>query len=189
MTMPKCETEFDFTLLLDGIDSISQDVEDALYEAGCDDATISLRFGRIFLTFSRSAISLKDAIISAINDVKKSKIPASILRVDQCDLVTQAEIARRIERSRELVRLYISGARGPGGFPAPVCNITDGAPLWYWCEVAYWLWENNIIREDELREAQDLAVINSVLELERQRQIAPSLTREVVEALSPLRAE
>lgn len=188
MTTHKCETEFDFTLLLEGIDDISQEVEDALFEAGCDDATISLRYGRIFLTFSRSAVSLKDAIISAINDVKESNIPASVLRVDQCDLVTQAEIARRIERSRELVRLYISGARGPGGFPTPVCNITDGAPLWYWCEVAYWLWQNNIIKEDELRDAQDLAVINSVLELERQRQVSPQLTREVVEALSGLRA-
>jgi len=184
MTMPQCETEFDFTLLLDGIEEITPDVEDALFTAGCDDATISLRFGRMYLTFSRSAVSLKDAIISAIKNVRKSGIDATVLRVDNCDLVTQSEIARRIHRSRQLVNQYIAGGRGPGGFPAPACNITDGAPLWYWCEVAFWLWENNIIKEQDLREAQDLTVINSVLELERQRQVSPELTREIVEALS-----
>jgi hypothetical protein len=184
MTMPKCETEFDFTLLLHGVDKITPDVEDALFSAGCDDSTISLRFGRIYLTFSRSAASLKDAIISAIKNVRESGIDATVLRVDQCDLVTQSEIARRIHRSRQLVNQYISGGRGPGGFPAPACNITDGALLWYWCDVAFWLWENNIIKEEDVREAQDLTVINSVLELERQRQVSPELTKEIMEALS-----
>jgi hypothetical protein len=143
-----------------------------------------LRFGRIYLTFSRSAVSLKDAIISAIKNVRESGIDATVLRVDQCDLVTQSEIARRIHRSRQLVNQFINGGRGPGGFPAPACNITDGAPLWYWCEVAFWLWENNIIKEEDVREAQDLMVINSVLELERQRQLSPELTKEIMEALS-----
>lgn len=185
MTMSQCETEFDFTLLLDGIDKITPEVEDALFTAGCDDATISLRFGRMYLTFSRLAASLKDAIISAIKNVRESGIDTAVLRVDQCDLVNQSEIARRIERSRQLVNQYIRGARGPGGFPAPACNITEGALLWNWYEVALWLWENNIIiKEEDLREAQDLTVINSVLELERQRQVSPDLTKEIMEALS-----
>lgn len=184
MTTPQCETEFDFTLLLDGIDEITSDVEDALFVAGCDDATISLRFGRLYLTFSRSAVSHTQAILGAIKDVRKSGIDATVLRVDQCNLVTQAEIARRIPRSRQLVNQYISGARGPGGFPAPACNITDGVPLWYWCEVAYWLWENNIIKEGDSRDAQELTVINSVLELERQQRVSPELTREIMKALS-----
>lgn len=182
--MFKCDTEFDFTLLLDGVNKITLEIENALYDAGCDDATISLRFGRLYLTFSRSAASLKDAIISAIKNVRESGIDATVLRVDQCDLVTQAEIARRIHRSRQLVGQYVKGGRGPGGFPAPACNITDGVPLWYWCEVAYWLWENNIIKEEDLRDAQDLTVINSVLELERQRRVSPELTKEIMEALS-----
>ncbi len=177
------ELEFEFTLLLDGIDKISPHVEDALFAAGCDDATISLRFGRIYLTFSRASASLKDAIISAIRDVRKSGIGATVLRVDQCDLITQSEIARRIHRSRQLVNQYILGTRGPGGFPAPACNITDRAPLWYWYEVAFWLWENNIIKEDDLRDAQNLTVINRVLELEYQRQLAPDRTQEIMDAL------
>ncbi len=41
ITNQSCEVEYDFTLLLDGIDEITPDIEDALFTAGCDDATIS----------------------------------------------------------------------------------------------------------------------------------------------------
>ena len=182
--MSKRLEEFDFTLLLDGIDSVTTEIENALFNAGCDDGTISRRYGRTYITFSREAESFVSAVISAIKAVWESGIGATVVRIDHCDLVTQSEIARRIGRSRQLVSFYISGARGPSGFPAPACNITEGTPLWYWCEVAYWLHENNIIREEEMREAQNLAVINSLLELQHQRQILPEPTREIMQELS-----
>ncbi len=175
--------QFEFTLVLDGITAVTAKVENALFEAGCDDATISLRQGRVYLTFSRAAATQKDAIISAIQDIHNAAIGAEVLRVDQCDLVTQAEIARRIERSRQLVSQYISGGRGPGGFPAPACKITDTAPLWYWCEVAQWLCANDMISESDLRNAQDITTINSVLEIERQRRIFPESTRMIMESI------
>ncbi|MCH7799622.1 MAG: hypothetical protein IID28_14440 [Planctomycetes bacterium] len=182
---PICNTEYDFTLLLDeGISDVNQSVEDALFEAGCDDATISVRFGRVFLNFSRSAQSFRHAIISAICNVRDAKIGASVFRVDACDLVTQAEIARRMDRTRQLVNLYISGARGPGSFPPPACNIADGQPLWFWCEVAQWLWQNSLIKEEVLQRAQEVTVINNLLEFEYQKQLTPELTRQISEALS-----
>lgn len=183
-TRTACEREHDFALVLTGVTEMTSEAEDALFEAGCDDATISVRFGRVFLTFSRTAPSLKDAVLSAIRDVKKAKIGAGVLRVDVCNLVTQADIARKIGRSRQLVHQYITGARGPGGFPAPACAITDGVPLWSWCEVAYWLWQNDMIKEDALREAQEAATINSVLELEYQRRLDPALTEEIQRSLA-----
>lgn len=179
-----CDMEFDFTLLLDGIHEVSSEVEDSLFAAGCDDATISVRAGRVYLTFSRTAATLKNAILAAIKDVREADIGATVLRVDQCTLITQAEIARRIGRSRQLVHQYITGARGPGGFPPPACHITEDAPLWYWCEVAYWLSEHDIIREEDSREAQDLTVINSALELAWQRRMSPEETKAILEELS-----
>ena len=83
---------------------LTQSVEDALFNAGCDDATLSMQYRLLYLEFSRSAKSLEEAIITAINDVRKAGIGAEVLRVDECDLVTASEIARRISRSRELVR-------------------------------------------------------------------------------------
>jgi hypothetical protein len=172
--------EYDFALVLDGIAQLTVEMENALFEGGCDDATISVRFGRVFLTFSRTATSFKEAILSAIRDVKKAKIGAEVLRIDVGNLVTQADIARHIGRSRQLVHQYLTGARGPGGFPSPACAITDGAPLWYWSEVAYWLWQNDMIQEDVLQKAQEVALINSALELQHQCDRNPVLTEEVL---------
>jgi len=182
---PICESEHEFTLILSGVTDITTELEDALFDAGCSDATISMSFGRVYLEFVRREASLKDAIISAINDVRASAIDGYLVRVDECDLVTPSEIARRIDRPRQVVHQYIHGERGPGRFPPPTCNLNDGAPLWDWCEVAYWLCENSFISEEKLRNAQDLAIINHVLELENQRRLSPDHTQEIVDALIP----
>lgn len=178
-----CECEHDFTLILSGVSDLTTPIEDAFFEAGCSDATLSMRSGRAFLTFSRTASSLKEAILRAVRDVRAAGVGADVLRVDVCNLVTQADIARKIGRSRQLVHQYVTAARGPGGFPPPACDLADDVPLYNWCEVAYWLWEHDMIQEDVLREAQEVAAINSVLELNYQKRLDPGLVSEVLETL------
>lgn len=52
---------------------------DALYETGCDDATVGVgKHGSIALDFSREAASAEEAIRSAIGDVQKA-IPGAVL--------------------------------------------------------------------------------------------------------------
>ena len=177
-------TECDFTLSLDGIADLTTDVEDAFFEAGCDDATVSMQRGRVYLRFTREATSFRDAVISAVKNVRDANIGAIVLRVDHCNLVTQAEIARRIGCSRQLVNQYIKGTRGPGKFPPPICDLYENTPLWYWCDVALWLLDAKIIEEEDYREAQDVTVINSVLELEHQRRLSPDPTKEIMSRLS-----
>jgi hypothetical protein len=173
-----CEYEHDFVLVLAGVDGLSREAEDALFEAGCDDATISVRAGRAFLTFTRNATSLREAILSAIRNVRDARIGAQVLRVDDCNLVTQSEIARKIDRTRQQVFQYISGERGPGGFPPPACHITDKAPLWKWCEVAHWLWQNGMLKENALRAAQDVDTINCLLDFVHKKQMDPDLVEK-----------
>jgi hypothetical protein len=175
-----CDPEHDFILILSDVPALTSEVENALFESGCDDGTVGMHAGRMSLDFTRSAPTLKDAILSAIQDVHKAKIGARIVRVDNCDLVTQAEIARKISRTRQLVHQYINGTRGPGGFPPPVCEITDGIPLWQWCEVAYWLGENDMITEDVVRAARDTEMINTVLQFVNQQLLHPDLMAEIL---------
>ena len=184
MNQKSCNSEHDFTLVLTGIRELTQEVVDAFFEAGCDDATIASRGGRIVVTFSRTASSLKDAILSAIQCVRKANTGADVLRIDYCNLVTQADIARKIGRSRQLVQQYMTGVRGPGGFPPPVCEVSDGSRLWLWCEVASWLCENDMIKEEVLRDARQVEAINSVLEMEWQKKENRELTEEVIKAVS-----
>lgn len=72
---------FHFTLILKYVDERTPGLEDALYEAGCDDALINFRNGAVYLDFDREDISLEQAIIKAIQNVETSAVGAVV--VDQ----------------------------------------------------------------------------------------------------------
>jgi hypothetical protein len=180
---PTCESEFDFAIIAEGPFEFTDEVANALFEAGCDDATISFRCGLLYVEFSRKAESLEMAIISAIHDIQKAPVKATVLRVDECNLVTPAEIARRIKHTRQLVHQYITGERGPGNFPAPECWIND-KPYWAWCAVSYWLAQNNIVRKEEWLWAEIIWVINNELDRARQRHRNPVLVAEITRQLA-----
>ncbi len=178
------QREYDFALIIGGVDSLNSEIEDALFKAGCDDATLSIQYGRLYVEFSRTAPSLKVAVLNAIRDVRNAGIGAEVLRVDDCNLVTPSEIARRIKRSRQLVFQYINGQRGPGGFPPPECHLSEGSPIWNWCAVSRWLAQNNILRSEDGLNAEILAAINNSLETIRQRQRNPELIDEIAHDLT-----
>lgn len=182
--LQSCEREYDFGLILSGAKELTTEIEDGLFKAGCDDATLSIQYGCIYMEFSRSAASLKDAILSAIMDVRKAKVGVNVWRVDVCNLVTPAEIARRIKKSRQLVHQYITARRGPGGFPAPECNLTEGSPLWAWCAVSYWLVQNDMIRPEEIDNAEVVDMVNVALETAHQRARNPQLVEEIAGVIS-----
>jgi len=184
--MTNCPREFDFALAISGVPDLTEEVQNALFEAGCDDATFSVQYGCLYAEFSRSADTFQEAILSAIRDITKANIGATVICVDECNLVTQAEIARRIKRSRQLVSQYISGERGPGNFPPPECHLKDDAPLWAWCAVSYWLAQNNIIRREESWNAEVVAAINNFLEAARQHERNPNLAKEIAAFITEL---
>ena len=182
-TSQPCASEHDFALIVGGVDALTEHVEDALFKAGCDDATPSIQYGLLYMEFSRSATTIKDAIISAIRDVHKAGIGAQVLRVDECNLVTASDIARKLDRSRQLVHQYMTGQRGPGGFPPPECHLADHAPLWRWCAVSYWLVQNNLLRPEESWNAEVVEAINSVLESSRHTAHYSKLMAEITRDL------
>lgn len=181
---PECEREFDFALIVGGVSDLTQMVEDALFNAGCDDATLSIQYGLLYMQFSRRSKSIQQAIFSAIHDIRRANIGAEVLRVDECNLVTASEIARRIQRSRQLIYQYIKGERGPGAFPAPEFYLAEGAPLWAWCEVSYWFAQNDILRPEEGWNAEVVAAINNWLEAEQHRERNPRLIETISKELS-----
>ena len=74
-----CDPEHEFILILSNVPALTPEIENALFEAGCDDGTVGMHFGRMAIDFTRSAPTLKDAILSAIRDVQKAKIGARII--------------------------------------------------------------------------------------------------------------
>lgn len=131
---------FQFTLILDGPDLQAAPLIDLLFDAGCDDATIGCADGVQFADFDREAGSFGDAIVSAIDDLEKVQ-GVHVVRMADAGLVSLADIAARLDRTRESVRLLVSGARGPGRFPKPVTDPRSRYRLWRWPEVAHWFQE------------------------------------------------
>ena len=88
-------TEFDFILKFDLPDPETDPDKfvDALFEAGCDDATVGIgQHGRVALNFTREAATALEAVASAIADVRKA-IPGARLVEATPDLVGLTDIA------------------------------------------------------------------------------------------------
>jgi hypothetical protein len=75
----------EFSLLYTGVDDLTDELSDALFEAGCDDATIGIQNGFFFADFHRQAATFREALISAIEDVERSGQPLRLVRVEPLD--------------------------------------------------------------------------------------------------------
>lgn len=159
----KQHNSYQFTLVLKNVDEKTPDLEDSLYEAGCDDALINYRNGAVYLEFDRDADSLEDAVVSAIKNVRSAAIDADVASVAPENLVTESEIAKRLNVSRQTVSLWIKGERREG-FPPPVMRLSEKSPLWHWNEVVVWLFRNDVIKDQQMLDnALFFANINAAL--------------------------
>jgi hypothetical protein len=75
----------EFTLIFSGIDEITAELSDAIFEAGCDDALFGMQNGEVFLDFHREAPSFRVALMSAIANVERADIGLELIRVEPID--------------------------------------------------------------------------------------------------------
>lgn len=75
-------SNFEFVLTLAGSDELTPELADALFEAGCDDATLHSDGPVLYIDFDREAVSLGDAIGSAVKDVEKAGFKVSRVEVE-----------------------------------------------------------------------------------------------------------
>lgn len=152
---------YEFSIIASGLDPESDSFETALYDNGCDDATVAFQRGHIILDFARDADSLEDAICSAVEDAIKAG--CKIERLEPDPLVNLADIAARTGMSRAAITNYSKGHRGDG-FPAPSVRVTSENPLWAWADVARWLFRNSKIERDQVLEAEAVRQANGLLD-------------------------
>lgn len=161
-------TTHTFTLIVDGPDLQTDELIDAVHDAGCDDALIGRADGVQFADFDRDADSLQDAVLSAVSELESIE-GVSVLRLADAGLVSMADIADRTGRTRESVRLLIAGERGPGGFPPPVTDPRSRYRLWRSDEVETWLRTHLATSLSDATDDHIKAAINAGLELRRHR--------------------
>src|SRR5882757_11448326 len=127
------EFELKFSIAADHADS--GELVERLGEAGCDDALVGVgQSGRIALRFTREAESAKDAVSTALEDVKKA-IPTATLIEAGPDFVGLTDVADILGVSRQNMRkLMLAHA---ATFPAPVHE--GSTAIWHLEPLLQWL--------------------------------------------------
>lgn len=96
--------------------------------------------GVVYITGSAEGPSAKAAGLAFTKTLRELFPEAMLLRLDQ-DLVSIPDIADRVARTRESVRLLVEGKRGPGNFPIPIGVVGEGTRIWPWAVVVKWFAE------------------------------------------------
>jgi hypothetical protein len=157
------------------------DAAERLYSI-CGDGQISGDERGGAIVFSREARNAIEAILSAIDDAEQAGL--SVTGVVE-DLVTVEDIAEKTSRSGQAVGHWITGGRGPGGFPAPVVHRGSRIKLYSWAQVSRWLSDARLGQVDSTA-AEAAAAAVEVDALLRARQIlrdAPTAHRKALAKL------
>ena len=153
---------YNFRLILDNVPSITCEIEDALYEAGCDDGILGQVEGITFIEFDREAMSYEDAVLSAINDVNRSACSATVSRVGPFEIVSAPLIMERTGIKKQTLHHYINGERGPGDFPSPLYSAGK-SKYFLWSDVVKWLKKNSDYTFKECADSEVNDAINGIL--------------------------
>jgi hypothetical protein len=117
--------------------------------------------------FCRRAPRYEDAVVSAMRDLTAVFPEATLFEVRPDPLVNLDEIAARMSRTHESVRLLVKGKRGPGGFPPAAGGRGRRWKVWRWYEVERWFREELGVEVPGHEHGAFLAAVNTLLELQR----------------------
>lgn len=76
-------TKYEFTIFLNGIDELTDDAADRLFEAGCNDGSPGQFEGECFVDFDRNAVTLEDAIRSANDNIRAAGFTVKRVELDE----------------------------------------------------------------------------------------------------------
>jgi predicted DNA-binding transcriptional regulator AlpA len=169
---------YDFTLkfALPDPDMDPEEFIGLLAKADCEDALVGIgQKGRIALNFTREAKSAAQAVLSALQDVKRA-IPEAKLVEASPDFVGLTDVAQFLGCSRQNVRKVV--IRYGASFPAPV---HEGNPaIWRLAKVLSWIQSRG--REID-RDLLEVAQATQQVNLAREMQDAVPAMQKKVQAL------
>lgn len=162
--------EYEFTLKFKLLtaDSEPDALVGRLAESGCDDALIGIGApGRIALDFTRDAPSARDAIVSAIRDVK-SAIPDAQLIEAGPDLVGLTDVAELVGVTRQNLRKLMVG--NSLSFPAAVHE--GSASIWHLAHLLRWFQARGLY-EDPVKSLIDVSSVTMEVNVAKEAKRLP----------------
>lgn len=152
--MPRTITnEYEFELTFKLPQGEDPDQYFAALETSCSDAMIGTgHMGTMAFDFSRESTSAYDAIVSAVEDIKKVIPKASLVEATP-DFVGLTDVADLLGFSRQYMRKLM--VKSGTAFPSP---IHEGkSSIWHLSNILIWLKENNKVEvEDTLIEVANV---------------------------------
>lgn len=139
----------------------ADDLDERLFAGGCDDALIGIgRPGLLALDFTRRAASAREAMMSAVADVRRAVPGAELIEVSP-DLVGATDVADAVGCSRQNIRKLMLARRSNA--PAPVHEGTQA--IWHLALVLDWLaGEKGYDVDRQLRDVAGVAMhVNAAL--------------------------
>ena len=147
---------------------------DAFYEAGCDDALVGTTGCRLRIVFDREAETVEAAVLSAIADVRKAGY--QVERIEEGDDVDLAAMAERLGKSRQEIQDLVDGVVGPGDFPL---SISGYKTKWSWREVTTWLVAAGLAEPVVAETARVIAVVDAALLYHAAKRRFPALMEAI----------
>lgn len=144
---------------------LDDDQTDEIIAASLDDLSWVEIDGRVLAILHTACDNPVGSAVEVTRRIEHCLPQAKVLCVDD-DLVSISDISRRIGVSRETIRLWVAGKRGPGGFPAPNGSVGGGergsTKIWAWATVNAWLGEHyQLADEDEHLTPRQVAEANA----------------------------
>lgn len=127
--------------------TFDDNLEDVLFQAGCDDALLCQTDDVVYLEFDREAENAQSAMESAFINLNRAGFYDLILQ--EKGVSSLAEMAKRLGMSRATLSNYARAKRGDGHFPKPVYGVLSGSALYEWSEVAEWLYRHEKLSQTD----------------------------------------
>ena len=152
-----------------------EDLSDLLTSAGEIDAIVQAGQRGGTVTFSRKADDAMQAVVTAIEHVDAAGMDVTGVTEDR---IVVSEIAERAGVTPTTVRYWLTGERGPGGFPPPKVR-RQRASLYSWADVSAWLETAKLGEVDHAaaETAQACALVNAALTVRRGMRDLPAHDR------------
>jgi hypothetical protein len=168
-----------FTVTVRLLDLLSEADIEALYERLDDEVGVETGPNGSFLTFEKQADRFFDVVLDVLVQIMKAGVqPVAV----EDELVSIADIAERLGRTRQSVSMLVRGQRGSGDFPAPVAGGVR-SPLWHWSDVSDWFAGRSRPGMPGER-AISLAAINGMLATRILRRLHPEDAKQIRKRLA-----
>lgn len=142
---------YHFSVLIRDAEKTTPNLEDRLFEAGCNDALICFYNQSVYLEFDREAKSAQLAIQSALDNIRQAGFSDLVLQ--ESGVSSLSEIASRAGLTRAAISNYANGKRAKD-FPRPIYGVASGSALYSWKEVAGWLYQHQKISKAQWEVAE-----------------------------------